>query len=50
MAPKATAPQRAELEIVRTFDAPRETVWRAWTEVERLARWWGPKGFERRSS
>jgi uncharacterized protein YndB with AHSA1/START domain len=46
MAPKTAAPQGAELEIVRTFDAPRETVWRAWTEVERLARWWGPKGFE----
>ena len=46
MAPKTTAPQGAELEIVRTFDAPRETVWRAWTELERLARWWGPKGFE----
>ncbi len=32
-------------EIERTFDAPRELVWKAWTEPERLAQWWGPKGF-----
>jgi uncharacterized protein YndB with AHSA1/START domain len=31
--------------ISRTFDAPREIVWKAWTEAERLAKWWGPKGF-----
>jgi uncharacterized protein YndB with AHSA1/START domain len=34
-----------ELIIVRTFVAPREAVWQAWTEPERLMRWWGPKGF-----
>ena len=32
-------------EIARTFDAPRELVWKAWTDPERLAQWWGPKGF-----
>lgn len=34
-----------ELVIIRIFDAPRELVWKAWTEPERLMRWWGPKGF-----
>jgi len=34
-----------ELVITRTFDAPRKLVWQAWTEPERLMRWWGPKGF-----
>lgn len=29
----------------RIIDAPREQVWRAWTEADRVARWWGPKGF-----
>jgi uncharacterized protein YndB with AHSA1/START domain len=29
----------------RVFDAPRELVFKAWTEAERLKRWWGPKGF-----
>jgi uncharacterized protein YndB with AHSA1/START domain len=32
--------------IQRTFDAPRALVFRAWSEAERLARWWGPRGCE----
>lgn len=34
-----------ELTITRLFDAPRELVFKAWTEAEHLAQWWGPKGF-----
>lgn len=34
-----------ELVIVRTFAAPREAVWQAWTDPERLKLWWGPKDF-----
>ncbi|HEU0175161.1 MAG TPA: SRPBCC domain-containing protein [Blastocatellia bacterium] len=34
-----------EIVITRVFDAPRELVWKAWTEPERLMRWWGPKDF-----
>lgn len=34
-----------ELVITRTFDAPRELMWKAWTEPERFMRWWGPKIF-----
>ena len=30
--------------IARTFDAPRDLVWKAWTETERLMQWFGPKG------
>ncbi|HYC99781.1 MAG TPA: SRPBCC family protein [Phycisphaerales bacterium] len=30
--------------ITRTFDAPLDVVWRAWTDPARLAQWWGPKG------
>lgn len=33
------------LELARTFDAPRERVWAAWTDPARLARWWGPEEF-----
>jgi uncharacterized protein YndB with AHSA1/START domain len=33
-----------ELLIVRTFDAPRPLVWRAWMDPEQAKRW-GPKGF-----
>jgi uncharacterized protein YndB with AHSA1/START domain len=31
--------------ISRVFDAPRDRVWKAWTEVERLKQWFSPKGF-----
>jgi uncharacterized protein YndB with AHSA1/START domain len=31
--------------ISRSFEASRETLWRAWTEPERVKQWWGPKGF-----
>lgn len=34
-----------EIHSTRVFQAPRELVWRAWTEPEHLAQWWGPKGF-----
>jgi uncharacterized protein YndB with AHSA1/START domain len=34
-----------ELVVTRVFDAPRELVFRAWTEPERVRRWWGPEGF-----
>ncbi len=34
-----------ELILERIFDAPREGVFKAWTEPERLAEWWGPRGW-----
>ena len=34
-----------EIVIERIFDAPRELVWKAWTEPERIMRWWGPNGY-----
>ncbi|MFL5266209.1 MAG: SRPBCC domain-containing protein, partial [Stellaceae bacterium] len=34
-----------ELVITRIFDAPRSLVFKAWTEPDRAARWWGPQGF-----
>ena len=34
-----------ELVITRIFDAPRELVWRAWTDPKHVAQWWGPNGF-----
>src|SRR5262249_53485536 len=33
-----------EFTFSRTFAAPRERVWRAWTDAASLAHWWGPKG------
>lgn len=34
-----------EFVITRSVQAPRTLVWQAWTEAERLQRWFGPKGF-----
>jgi len=34
-----------ELVITRVFDAPRELVWKMWTDANHLAEWWGPKDF-----
>ena len=34
-----------EIVITRVFDAPREELWAAWTTPERLARWWGKRGW-----
>jgi uncharacterized protein YndB with AHSA1/START domain/pimeloyl-ACP methyl ester carboxylesterase len=31
--------------IQRTFDAPRELVFKAWTDPKHLTQWWGPRGF-----
>ena len=33
-----------DLVFERTFDAPRELVWKALTEPDRVPRWWGPRG------
>ena len=37
-----------ELIVTRIFDAPRELVFKVWTEPEHIAQWWGPKGFTTR--
>jgi len=43
--PSTNAETDREIVTTRVIDAPRELVFRAFTEPERLARWWGPKGF-----
>lgn len=37
--------EMTELTITRIFDAPRELVWKAWTDPEMAKRWWGPQNF-----
>ena len=31
--------------ITRIFDAPRDLVWKAFTDPQHMKQWWGPKGF-----
>ena len=33
-----------EFIISRTFDAPRDLMWKVWTDEQRRAKWFGPKG------
>ena len=40
---KSPAQAKAELVVTHLCDAPRELVWKAWTEAERLGQWWGAK-------
>lgn len=40
-----TSADKSILSITRIFDAPREEVWKAWTDPEHFKRWWGPKNF-----
>jgi uncharacterized protein YndB with AHSA1/START domain len=32
-----------KIHVVREFNAPIETVWKAWTNPDMLEKWWGPK-------
>jgi uncharacterized protein YndB with AHSA1/START domain len=40
----AVSGQIREFVISRAFDAPRDLMWKVWTEPDRLAKWFGPKG------
>lgn len=35
-----------EIIMTRTFDAPRELVYRVWTDVQYIPRWWGPREYK----
>ncbi len=32
--------------IKKTFNAPIQLVWEAWTQPEHISQWWSPKGIE----
>ena len=38
---KLTTPCDREIRVERVFNAPRERVWRAFTDPELVAQWWG---------
>ena len=38
---RLTTPSEREIRAERVFDAPRDRVWRAFTEPDLIARWWG---------
>ncbi|HEY5747948.1 MAG TPA: SRPBCC domain-containing protein [Chryseolinea sp.] len=36
---------KQDIVVTRIYNAPVETVWRAWVEPELVKRWWGPDRF-----
>jgi uncharacterized protein YndB with AHSA1/START domain len=44
MSAPAFAP-KGELVLTRSFDAPRELVFKVWTDPKQIPLWWGPHGF-----
>ena len=42
---KSTVIETERMVVTRIFDAPRELVWKAWTDPKYVMQWWGPKGF-----
>jgi uncharacterized protein YndB with AHSA1/START domain len=46
MSATSTATGSPDFVIARVFDAPRDLVWKAFTEPERMRQWFGPKGFK----
>lgn len=43
--PFATVVGNREIVVTRLLNAPRELVFKAWTNEEHLSKWWGPQGF-----
>jgi uncharacterized protein YndB with AHSA1/START domain len=41
----AGGPAEKNMVVTWVFDAPVEEVWKAWSDPERVMRWWGPTGF-----
>ena len=39
-----TLPSDRVIEVARVFDAPRELVWKAYTDPAAIPHWWGPRG------
>jgi uncharacterized protein YndB with AHSA1/START domain len=42
---KSALNETERMVVTRVFDAPRELVWKAWTDPKYVMQWWGPKGF-----
>ncbi len=42
---KTSSPETVDIVITRIFNAPRERVWKAWTDPAETKKWWGPKDF-----
>ncbi|MGV2686851.1 SRPBCC domain-containing protein, partial [Clostridium perfringens] len=39
-----TEQSKSGLLLTRVFNAPRELVFKVWTDPEHFGKWWGPQG------
>ena len=44
MSAKSSTSAKGPFSISRTYDVPRDVMWKLWTDCEHLKHWWGPKG------
>jgi uncharacterized glyoxalase superfamily protein PhnB/uncharacterized protein YndB with AHSA1/START domain len=44
--PPEAANKSPDFVLSRIFDAPREFVWKCFTDPQHMKQWWGPKGFK----
>src|SRR4029077_8677696 len=44
MSPNLATTKSPDFVISRVFEAPRDLVWKCFTDPERMQQWWGPKG------
>jgi uncharacterized protein YndB with AHSA1/START domain len=42
---RAVRPSEREVVVSRLLEAPRELVWRMWSELQHIHEWYGPEGF-----
>lgn len=42
---RTTSSDQTEVTFTRIFNAPRALVFKAWTDPQHFAKWWGPRGF-----
>ena len=41
----AMSQETKNMTVTRTFDAPVASVWKHWSDSDKVMKWWGPKGF-----
>ena len=44
---KNTVSETERMVVTRVFDAPRELVWKAWTNPQYVMQWWGRRALLR---
>jgi len=41
-----TTPTDTTIKVTKKFDAPKEMIWKIWTDPELIPQWWGPRKYK----